>query len=115
MLIARLILRQQNHGCRKFRLFAGIALFKGQIDLTADDGLNPCPRERHGKFQCCEHRIGIGDRDCGHLIGCAQIRQFLQPNGPLQQRVFGVGTQVNESRRSCHVQTLPPRAQVGKI
>ena len=51
----------------------------------------------YAEFQRGKHRIGVGQRDGGHARVLGQADQFLDRNRPFQQRMLGMGAQVDES------------------
>jgi len=101
--VALFVLGQQDDGRGGTGL---LALLRGVVrdrDLAADDGLNPCPHRGDGELQRREHVVGVGHGDGGHRGRLAEIDKLLHRHRAFQQRVFGVGTEVDESgRRAGH-------------
>ena len=105
-MIPRLALRQKHQLVGRRRDMTGpadhrqtpalLAHFGADIDLTADDRLNP-GLGRHGReFQGAEHIGAVGDGHGRHARGRALRDQILDLNRPLGQRVGGVNAQMNE-------------------
>src|SRR6056297_114301 len=111
VLVARLVLRQQNQRRRRLGPLARLGLEIIQIDLTTHDRLDARPARGDGKLQCGEHVVGVGHRDRRHPRLLAQARQRLEPHSTLQQGIFGMDAKVDESGGTAHApQISRPRA-----
>ena len=80
-----------------------------QIDLTAHDGLNARVLRPDRELQRRKQAVGVGDGDGRHAHFFTKRGQFFHAHGPLQQRVFRVGAQVNESGSCGHCHRLSQR------
>ncbi len=113
VLIATLVLRQQDQWRGRRGFLARGDVFCTEIHLTAHDRLNARAAGGHGKLQSGKHIVGVGHRDGGHARIKAETRQFLEPDRALQQRVFCMKAEMNESGLAAHAphpRTAPIRS-----
>ncbi len=111
--VTALGLGQQHDGRRVARALTRLRLDIGHVDLTAEDRLDACPAQRHRHLERREHVVGVGHGDSRHAGGFAEARQLLEADGALQQRVFGVEAEVNESGGTAHAPRLSGGARGG--
>ena len=106
VLVAAFGLRQQHHRRGRDRPAAGRRGLVFQVDLAAHDRLHARPRQGDGGLEGAEHVVGVGHRDRWHLCLFAKAGKLLHRHGALQQRILGVGAQVDESGMLGHAATL---------
>ena len=68
-----------------------------QRQLAADDRLEAFLQRLHAEFQRREHGIRIGQRHRRHSGILGQSDQLLDGNRPFQQRMLGMGAEMDES------------------
>ncbi len=103
--VARGVLREKHDGpmmgggARAWprRLFGGKR--KGEVQRAADDGLHALGRQRLGEFERAEEVVAVGDGERGLPVGRGELRQRLDRQRALQERVGGMDVKVNESGR----------------
>ena len=80
------------------RAFRGLveAVAGGDIELAADDGLDPGLFGLDVEFQGAEHGAVVGDGHGAHPVFLALGQQVADPDGAVEQAVLGVDMEVDE-------------------
>ena len=97
--VAGLVLRQERE------MIGGVALVRGpvfdragrHVSLAADDRFDPGVRGRLVKLNRAVKISVVGDRDRRHLEFLRLFHQLLRPHQPIEEGIFGVEMEVNES------------------
>ncbi len=80
----------------------------GDVDLAADQRLDPCPLRILEELDGARHRAVVGEADGRHLELGGAGDEIGDPAGPVENRVLGVDVQVNEGRLRHAEATLSP-------
>ena len=103
--VARLVHCQQNERRHRLRQIAprplGLRVQRAEIDRELDphDRLQSLAGCGFGKFQRAEKIVAVGHRKRRLAVGNGKLDQLLQRQCALEQRIGGMGMQVNEFRR----------------
>ena len=92
---------QRRNAPQARRRFQSALFWRHEIGLqgTADDRLDALLRHGIGKFQRAEKIAGVGDRHRRHQRIPGQLRQRLDLQRPLRQRIGRVVAQMDEGQR----------------
>jgi len=92
--------RGEQHDARGRRCvrIARVRILIAEIDgdLAADDGLDAIARHFVGEFQCTEHVVGVGQRQCRLAVCLGEFAELGDLDRALQQRIGGVNVKMDE-------------------
>ena len=95
--VAGLALREEHDGRGRHRLGAGGDRDVFEVELDAQDGLDPGLGRALRELQRGEHGVGVRERDGRHPGLRGHGGKRLDANGALQDRELGMDAQVDES------------------
>ena len=91
--------RREEHDRRQLpaRLTLPLGIAELERELQAHDRLNAFARELLGEFERAVEVVGVGQRQCRHLVGARKLGELGDRQRPLEQRVGGVHMQMHEA------------------
>ncbi len=88
------------------------AVVGGDVELAADDGLDPSLLRLDIELESAIHGAVVGDGHALHAVFLALGEQIADPDGPVEQAVLGVDMEVDEIGGCCIGHGLSSRRMV---
>ena len=104
--VALVVLREKKQVVEVGPTLALGPVTRVEVDLAADDRLDAGLRRRLVEVDRAVHVAVVGDRQRGHLEVDGLLDERLHARGAVEQRVLGVGVEVDEGHRAAPA-TLP--------